>query len=400
MEPRFGHDFSGVRVHTDRKAAESARAVNAEAYTVGRDVVFGAGRYAPGTGEGHRLIAHELAHVLQRGTGTIRRQQPRRLAPRSLAEARRALDDFIATADWPAVGQVLQEHGMYDLLVLLGDLSAADLERVRTAVVPMRVSGDHVNGPRVGYAVRTAQSLALPPIDDLFAALMNGDAVQREYADAERYLQERIGDMTSAAEPLNDHRSSSVRAANQSVISRIVQECARQGITDRSHIAYVLATAHHESRLGQWMTERGHPNYEGRADLGNTQPGDGARFIGRGFVQITGRANYQYYAIALARPDIMQNPQIIARDQALAATILVHGMRLGIFRPPHRLSTYGSDGSFRFVGARAIINPDNNGPAIAAIARNYRNNMRTRDATPRPNAPSQAPSVRANTTSI
>nr|WP_320191455.1 DUF4157 domain-containing protein [uncultured Desulfobacter sp.] len=65
MEPRFGQDFSGVRVHTDRLAAESARAVNARAYTVGRDVVFGEGQYAPGYEEGRRLIAHELVHVGQ-----------------------------------------------------------------------------------------------------------------------------------------------------------------------------------------------------------------------------------------------------------------------------------------------------------------------------------------------
>src|SRR5262249_2574029 len=65
MEPRFGYDFSGVRVHTDARAAESARAVSALAYTVGRDVVFGAGQYAPETHEGQRLMAHELTHVVQ-----------------------------------------------------------------------------------------------------------------------------------------------------------------------------------------------------------------------------------------------------------------------------------------------------------------------------------------------
>lgn len=65
MESRFGHDFGHVRVHTDAKAAESARGVNALAYTVGRDVVFGEGQYAPATGAGRRLIAHELTHVLQ-----------------------------------------------------------------------------------------------------------------------------------------------------------------------------------------------------------------------------------------------------------------------------------------------------------------------------------------------
>ncbi len=71
MEPRFGHDFSRVRVHTDAKAAEAARAVNALAYTVGRDVVFGAGQYRPGTGEGRRLVAHELTHVVQQKTSTV-----------------------------------------------------------------------------------------------------------------------------------------------------------------------------------------------------------------------------------------------------------------------------------------------------------------------------------------
>lgn len=65
FEPRFGHDFSRVRVHTDAKAAESARAVNALAYTVGRDVVFGTGQYMPKTVAGHSLLAHELTHVVQ-----------------------------------------------------------------------------------------------------------------------------------------------------------------------------------------------------------------------------------------------------------------------------------------------------------------------------------------------
>lgn len=71
FESRFGYDFSQVHVHTDVKAAESAHAVNALAYTVGRDVVFCAGQYAPHTGEGQKLLAHELAHVMQQGGGRI-----------------------------------------------------------------------------------------------------------------------------------------------------------------------------------------------------------------------------------------------------------------------------------------------------------------------------------------
>ncbi len=65
MEGGFGHDFSRVRIHSDARSAESARAVDALAYTVGNDVVFAAREYAPTTAEGRRLLAHELAHVVQ-----------------------------------------------------------------------------------------------------------------------------------------------------------------------------------------------------------------------------------------------------------------------------------------------------------------------------------------------
>src|ERR1043166_4076607 len=70
IEPRFGHDFSNVRVHTDAKAAESANAVSARAYTVGSDIVFGSEQYRPETDEGRRLLAHELVHLLQQSART------------------------------------------------------------------------------------------------------------------------------------------------------------------------------------------------------------------------------------------------------------------------------------------------------------------------------------------
>lgn len=65
FEPRFDHDLSQVRVHTDNRAAESADAVGARAYTVGSHVVFGASEYSPSTGNGRNLIGHELGHVTQ-----------------------------------------------------------------------------------------------------------------------------------------------------------------------------------------------------------------------------------------------------------------------------------------------------------------------------------------------
>jgi hypothetical protein len=68
FEPRFGHGFANVRLHTDSRAAQLAGAVDARAFTVGQDVVFGAGQYDPSSVEGRTLIAHELAHVLQPGS--------------------------------------------------------------------------------------------------------------------------------------------------------------------------------------------------------------------------------------------------------------------------------------------------------------------------------------------
>uniref|UniRef100_A0A7V4G675 DUF4157 domain-containing protein n=1 Tax=Desulfobacca acetoxidans TaxID=60893 RepID=A0A7V4G675_9BACT len=65
MDSRFGYDFSQVKIHIDRKAALTAHKVNASAFTLGRDIVFAAGHYAPHTSEGKRLLAHELAHVIQ-----------------------------------------------------------------------------------------------------------------------------------------------------------------------------------------------------------------------------------------------------------------------------------------------------------------------------------------------
>ena len=98
MESRFNHDFKQVRVHTDSKANESARTINALAYTVGQDIVFDSNHYEPDTTNGKQLIAHELTHVVQQGsTG----QQINRLSldepsSRSEQEAHRVSDIIFA----------------------------------------------------------------------------------------------------------------------------------------------------------------------------------------------------------------------------------------------------------------------------------------------------------------
>jgi hypothetical protein len=76
LEPRFGYDFSRVRIHADVAAAESARALNALAYTSGQDIVFDSGQFRPGSPAGQKLLAHELTHVVQQTgkSGRIQRQ--------------------------------------------------------------------------------------------------------------------------------------------------------------------------------------------------------------------------------------------------------------------------------------------------------------------------------------
>ena len=102
MERRFGHDFGHVRVHRDETAAQSADAVNAHAYTVGNDIVFGRGEYAPATARNRSLMAHELTHVVQQ------RNSSEGSALQRAAKATTSAGDY--TAD-PYDAFTLQGHG-------------------------------------------------------------------------------------------------------------------------------------------------------------------------------------------------------------------------------------------------------------------------------------------------
>jgi hypothetical protein len=76
-EPRFGYDFSKVRIHHDNSAAQSADSINALAYTSGNNIIFNRGQYAPGTASGKKLLGHELTHVVQQGAGIRRAPMPK-----------------------------------------------------------------------------------------------------------------------------------------------------------------------------------------------------------------------------------------------------------------------------------------------------------------------------------
>ena len=129
FEARFGHDFSRVRVHADERAGESARSVQALAYTVGNDVVFGRGQYAPRTEPGRRLIAHELAHTVQQGTGS----------PISLRRA--VTKDFDKLRDYLTYGLfdwAITDADAHKSLMILKPLNPTDL---RDTVAAMEKEG-------------------------------------------------------------------------------------------------------------------------------------------------------------------------------------------------------------------------------------------------------------------
>lgn len=157
-----------------------------------------------------------------------------------------------------------------------------------------------------------------------------------------------------------------IRQKARESLPLILDECEASGVVNKKQIAYILATAQHESHLGRWMEEFASGwAYEGRADLGNTVPGDGPKYKGRGFVQLTGRRNYTFWKSRLGI-DLVNRPEK-AKKFPVAAKILVQGMRDGTFTGK-KLSDYlGND----FVNARSIVNPGDRARLIATIAEEF-----------------------------
>ena len=216
-------------------------------------------------------------------------------------------------------------------------------------------------------------------------------------------------------------------------VSKILSACAAQGVADLDAVSYVLATAHHESAMGKYMTEiatglstdtvftrdayffnaipgtkSSYNQLDGNVKAGTAlqkagkissapditawngsvypvgQPDtvkiaaracDFYVFIGRGFVQLTGRANYQKFSglPATGNVDLLGHPER-ATDPAVAATVLTLGMNNGMFRPPHKLADYDLPAGWDATNARDIVNADKatTGATIREIAKRYK----------------------------
>lgn len=154
-------------------------------------------------------------------------------------------------------------------------------------------------------------------------------------------------------------------------------------ITDLRQRAYVLATVKHEcARTWRPIAERynGDPfkyftdKYDGREDLGNTEPGDGYRFRGRGFVQLTGRSNYQKLS-AVVGIDLVEKPDL-ALNEDVSFLILTAGMKFGEFTGK-RLEQYVSADRADYRNARRVVNGLDKATLIAGYATKFESLLNT-----------------------
>lgn len=158
------------------------------------------------------------------------------------------------------------------------------------------------------------------------------------------------------------------------VIRAIYNNFQQLGDGDEAKMSYIIATAFHESRFGEYMTEIGSNSYFDKYkagttlgnQLGNTEENDHIIYKGRGFVQITGRANYKKYQDILGLP-LLNNPEIVANDFDIAAYIIVHGMVNGVFTGK-KLSSYINSYKIDFYNARRTVNGTDKAELIKSYA--------------------------------
>jgi len=195
MEPRFGRDFSHVRVHADSQAAESARSVNALAYTVGQNIVFDSGQYAPATPGGQRLLAHELTHVLQQESGipAIQRQTK---PPLNVAQTAADLEaQTCVSQDEPGAMQKLNALEMADLLRVAEKLYDNWVAiKAPDPMITMVSFGESYKGLGAcsAWALLSIDLFLAPPTARTSAATMNVDVTRLKAAfDAARVHTQR-----------------------------------------------------------------------------------------------------------------------------------------------------------------------------------------------------------------
>jgi hypothetical protein len=191
MEPRFGTDFSGVRLHTDAQAADSTEAIQAQAYTSGSHIVFGPGRYAPETPEGKRLLAHELTHVVQQEGRTLpfiqRQPAPAAAAAASVPISSVSAGPSAGTAK-PAISDAGPERPSSDFYDFRGVFMTTDPLFMRGEL--RRLIRHHgIHGGDLWYDALQGRGLDFPLPFSAHAGAFGGQRV-RSPLDAQREMQD------------------------------------------------------------------------------------------------------------------------------------------------------------------------------------------------------------------
>lgn len=145
------------------------------------------------------------------------------------------------------------------------------------------------------------------------------ESVQTAMSNAGGFIDFGKATVGAAKESIVQGVTGKLSGNRQSYRDAIWQVMAKHGITSKNEVAAFLSQIAVETGNLKWVEELASgAAYNGRKDLGNTQPGDGPRFKGRGLIQLTGRANYERFAKSIGRPDILQNPQLVSQDPVLA----------------------------------------------------------------------------------
>ena len=159
-----------------------------------------------------------------------------------------------------------------------------------------------------------------------------GDVRYNEKGEREVYSAEKnkwVSTSTTTTTTGDADVSSNISLTNTDYMNLMIETMDKGGITDRNERIMFMAQVGHESGDGRWLKEIWGPTaaqagYEGRSDLGNTQAGDGKRFMGRGYIQITGRANYAKYGPMIGVPDATENPEKLEEPQNAAKVALAY----------------------------------------------------------------------------